>query len=290
VTQDSAAAGTDVRSVVAAATARLEAAGVPSPRNDAELLVAHVLGAERSQLITAAPLDPTQQEHLETLVARRETREPLQHLLGVAWFRHVTLQVGKGVYVPRPETELVAGAVIDEANRLIAAGVENPVVVDLCTGSGAIPAAVQDEVPQAHVHAVELSPEAHAFATKNLEGTRVDLRLGDCADAFPDLDGIVDVVVSNPPYVPLGAIIRDDEVAEFDPALALWGGEDGLDVVRLVERTAERLLKRGGMVVVEHGDLQGQSVPEVFGSESWTDVHDNRDLVGRNRYTIGRRA
>ena len=279
-----------VRAVVGAATARLDAAGVPSPRNDAELLVAHVLGGDRASLLTAPELTPVQLEHLETLVARREKREPLQHLLGVAWFRHVTLQVGRGVYVPRPETELVAGAVIDEARRLIAAGVEHPVVVDLCTGSGAIPAAVQDEVPQARVHAVELSPEAHAFATRNLAGTGVDLRLGDCADAFPDLDGLVDVVVSNPPYVPLGAVIRDDEVAEFDPALALWGGEDGLDVVRLVERTAHRLLHAGGMVVVEHGDLQGESVPDVFGAPDWTDVHDNRDLVGRNRFMIGRRS
>lgn len=282
--------GTTVRESVTAATSRFEAAGVPSPRNDAELLVAHVLGGDRSLLLTAPPLTEAQAEHLESLVARRVTREPLQHLLGVAWFRHVTLHVGRGVYVPRPETELVAGAVIDEARRLIAEGVENPVVVDLCTGSGAIPAAVQDEVPSAHVHAVELSPEAHAFAQRNLEGTRVDLRLGDCADAFGDLDGMVDVVVSNPPYVPVGAIIRDDEVAEFDPALALWAGEDGLDVVRLVEATARRLLHAGGMIVVEHGDLQGESVPDVFGSSAWVDVHDNRDLVGRNRYMIGRRA
>ena len=282
--------GTSVRAAVQAATARFEAAGVPSPRNDAELLVAHVLGGDRSLLITAPALTAEHSRRLAELVARRETREPLQHLLGVAWFRHVTLHVGKGVYVPRPETELVAGAVVDEARRLIGEGVDAPIVVDLCTGSGAIPAAVKDEVPAAHVHAVELSPEAYAYAERNLVHRQVDLRLGDCADAFPDLDGMVDVVVSNPPYVPVGAIIRDDEVAEFDPAMALWAGDDGLDVVRLVEATARRLLKPGGMVVVEHGDLQGETVPDVFGTSAWIDVHDNRDLVGRNRYMIGRRA
>lgn len=261
-----------------------------SPRNDAELLVAHVLDTDRSGLALAADLTVEQTARLAELVDRRAAREPLQHLLGVAWFRHVTLVVGKGVYVPRPETELVAGVAIDEAKRLIDDGQRHPVVVDLCTGSGAIPAAVADEVPSAQVHAVELSPEAHAFAARNLADTGVDLRLGDCAVAFDDLDGSVDVVVSNPPYVPVGAVILDDEVAEHDPALALWGGPDGLDVVRAVERTAARLLRPGGLVVVEHGDLQGQAVPAVFAGEDWEQVFDHKDLTGRNRFTVGRRA
>jgi release factor glutamine methyltransferase len=275
------------RAEIAAATRTFEAAGVPSPRNDAELLAAHVLGVGRSGVLTAGPLTPEQRAAFAALVERRAAREPLQHLTGVAWFRHVELAVGPGVFVPRPETELVAGAVIEELGR---SGHDRPVVVDLCTGSGAIAAAVADEVPTARVHAVELSESAYAYAARNLAGIGVDLRLGDCADAFPDLDGTVDVVVSNPPYVPVGSVIRDPEVLEHDPAAALWGGADGLDLVRVVADVAARLLRPGGLVVIEHADVQGAAVPGVLREHpaGWTEVADHRDLAGRDRWSTAR--
>jgi release factor glutamine methyltransferase len=268
--------------VLAAATARLAEAGVPSPRFDAEELAAFSLGVGRRDLWRHDEVGAD----FETYVSRRAAREPLQHITGRAHFRHVTLAVGPGVFVPRPETEVVAEAAIAAALRLPA-----PVVVDLCTGSGAIALSLADEVPAASVHAVESDEAAHAWAGRNCAGTGVDLRLGDMADALHDLDGRVDVVVSNPPYIPVGAHVRDPEVAAHDPALALWSGTDGLDAVRVVEQVAGRLLRPGGTVVVEHADLQGRTAPAVFAATGrWTDVRDHRDLAGRDRYLTAVRA
>ena len=210
---------------------------------------------------------------------------PLQHLVGSAAFRFVDLEVGPGVFVPRPETEVLAGWAIEQAEH----SSTNPVVVDLCTGSGAIALAIVHEVPGATVHAVELDEPAFGWAQRNLSGTGVDLRLGDAADAFADLDGEVDVVVSNPPYIPLDAWESvAPEVRDHDPALALWSGDDGLDAMRMIEATAWRLLKPGGVVGVEHADAQGESAPEVFG-ERWADVRDHPDLAGRPRFVTARK-
>lgn len=289
------AADTSWRSLTVSAAEALRAAGVPSPRHDADMLAAHVLGASRASLYTASAPTPQQREEFALLVGRRASREPLQHLTGRAYFRHVELEVGPGVFVPRPETELVAGVAIDEARRVRAASGNPARVVDLCTGSGAIAASVADEIEDVVVHAVELSPDAHAYAARNLAGTGVDLRCGDAATAFADLDGTVDVVVTNPPYVPLDAVIRDPEVAEHDPALALWGGPDGLDVVRQVVAVGARLLRDGGLLVVEHADVQGVSVPALLDASvgeraGWRDVSDHPDLLGRDRYCTARRA
>ena len=178
----------------------------------------------------------------DALLARRAAREPLQHLTGVAWFRHVELVVGPGVFVPRPETELLAGWAVEAAGEL-----SEPVVVDLCTGSGAIAKAVADEVPGARVHAVELDQSAYAWAQRNLAGTGVDLRQGDLAAAFDDLAGTVDVVVCNPPYIPLEAWESvAPEARDHDPHLALFSGADGLDAIRVLERRAAQLLRPGG--------------------------------------------
>jgi len=265
-----------LREDIAAAAARLAAAGVPSPRFDAEELAAFALGVDRRELWRHD--EPG--EGFEAYVDRRAAREPLQHITGRAYFRHLTLVVGPGVFVPRPETEVVAEAAIAAARALPRA-----MVVDLGTGTGAIALSVADEVAGAVVHAVEADPAAHGWAARNCAGTAVDLRCGDMADAFRDLDGTVDVVVSNPPYIPVGAHVRDPEVAEHDPALALWAGDDGLDAVRVVEQVAARLLRAGGRVVVEHADLQGDSAPAVFsGTGRWADVRDHRDLAGRDRY------
>jgi release factor glutamine methyltransferase len=272
------------------AEAQLADAGVESPRVDAELLLSHVTGVPRSLLLVAArPNDLQRRSYLE-LVEARARRVPLQHLTGSAAFRFVDVEVGPGVFVPRPETEVLAGWAI-EAALLISAqgpeplpGGESPVVVDLCTGSGAIALAVVHEVPGARVHAVELDEPAFGWAQRNLSGTGVDLRLGDAADAFDDLDEQVDVVVSNPPYIPLDAWESvAPEVRDHDPALALWSGDDGLDAMRMIEATAWRLLKPGGVVGVEHADAQGESAPAVFGSR-WADVRDHTDLSDRPRF------
>ncbi|HET9499981.1 MAG TPA: peptide chain release factor N(5)-glutamine methyltransferase [Marmoricola sp.] len=279
------------RVLLAEAAARLEAAGVPSPAHDAAELLAHVLGTTRGRLVLVEEVEERVQAQYDGLVARRAAREPLQHLTGSAAFRYVELAVGPGVFVPRPETELLAGWAVQRARDVSATGTA-PVVVDLCTGSGAIARSIVDEVPDAAVHAVELDPAAHAWAGRNLAGTGVDLRQGDMADAFVDLDGSVDVVVCNPPYIPLTAWEGvAPEARDHDPELALWSGDDGLAAMRVLERAARRLLRPGGWVGAEHADLQGESAPAVFrGGEAWTDVHDHRDLAGRPRFLTARLA
>jgi release factor glutamine methyltransferase len=274
-----------------AATRRLADAGVPSPRHDAEALAAHVLRIDRGEL-WQAEVGPGFQRAFDDLVERRERREPLQHMTGVAYFRHGVLAVGPGVFVPRPETELVAGAAIDEARRLSAGRPPHrPVVVDLGTGSGAIARSVADEVPTADVHAVELAEDALVWAKRNLEGSRVQLWAVDLAAALPELNGTVDVVVSNPPYVPLDGVPRDPEVRDYDPGIALYAGDDGLEIIRVLERVAARMLRPGGLVVVEHADEQGVSAPALFlQSEQWADVEDHDDLAGRPRFVTARRA
>jgi release factor glutamine methyltransferase len=279
--------GTDRRSVLAAATRRLAEAGVPSPEYDAAELLAHVLGTSRAKLFAVESVPPDRLAELDALVDRRARREPLQHLTGLAHFRHVTLAVGAGVFVPRPETELLAGWAIEEASTR-----DRPVVLDLGTGSGAIAAAVADEVPTAQVHALELDERAHEWAVRNLAGTGVDLRQGDLATAFDDLIGQVDVIASNPPYIPLEAWESvAPEARDHDPELALWSGGDGLDAIRALEARAALLLRPGGVIGVEHADVQGESAPAVFGDAGrWTGVKDHRDLADRPRFLTARLA
>ncbi len=275
------------RALRAEAVRHLAGAGVASPHADAEILLAHVLGVDRGTLMLVDEVDDEHAVAYAALVARRAAREPLQHLTGRAAFRHVELTVGPGVFVPRPETELLAGWAIERAGER-----DDPVVVDLGTGSGAIAKAVAHEVPEARVHAVEVDEHAHRYATVNLAGTGVDLRLGDLADAFDDLAGTVDVVVSNPPYIPLEAWESvAPEARDHEPATALWSGTDGLHAIRAVERRAALLLRSGGVVGVEHADAQGQSAPAVFAASGhWTDVRDHPDLAGRARFLTARLA
>jgi release factor glutamine methyltransferase len=274
------------RPLLAAATARLEAAGVPSPAHDAEVLLAHVVGVERGQLVLLDEVGESELAEYERLLARRTAREPLQHLTGEAWFRHVRLEVGPGVFTPRPETELLAGWAVEQVQ-------DDPIrIVDLCTGSGAIAKAVAHEAPGATVHAVELDETAHAYAARNLAGTGVDLRRGDAFTAFDDLLGTVDVVVCNPPYVPLEAWESvAPEARDHDPHLALFSGDDGLDAIRRLAVRAAELLRPGGSLGVEHADVQGESVPELLAATGrWVEVRDHRDLAGRARYTTARLA
>nr|WP_202497987.1 peptide chain release factor N(5)-glutamine methyltransferase [Streptomyces sp. SID5469] len=272
---------------VAQATQRLADAGVPSPRNDAEELAAFVHGVKRGQLhlVKDADFDARYWE----MIARREAREPLQHITGLAYFRYLELQVGPGVFVPRPETESVVGWAIDAVRAM---DVVEPLIVDLCTGSGAIALALAQEVPRSRVHAVELSEDALRWTRKNVEGSRVDLRQGDALEAFPDLDGQVDLVISNPPYIPLTEWeYVAPEARDHDPELALFSGEDGLDLIRGIERTAHRLLRPGGVVVIEHADTQGGQVPWIFTEErGWADAADHPDLNNRPRFATARRA
>ncbi|WP_439938910.1 peptide chain release factor N(5)-glutamine methyltransferase [Nocardia sp. N13] len=270
------------------AAARLRGAGVASPERDADLLLAHVLGVGLGRLPLVDDLSGQEQEQYAALLARRAAREPLQHLTGTAAFRHVELAVGPGVFVPRPETELLAGWAVESALALGRAAV----VVDLCTGSGAIARAIADEVPDADVHAVELDEGALAWAERNLAGTGVDLRHGDLATAFDDLAGTVDVVVCNPPYIPLEAWESvAAEARDHDPHLALFSGQDGLDAIRVLEQRAALLLRPGGVVGAEHADVQGESAPGVFAASGrWLDVADHHDLAGRARYLTARLA
>ena len=281
-----------VADAVADAERVLREAGVPDARVDAELLLGHVAGWSRGQVqaraVTGATLAAGAQEALVALVARRATREPLQHLTGTAPFRSLELRVGPGVFVPRPETEGVAQLAID---ALRAVAEPAPVAVDLGTGSGALALALATEVPHARVHAVELSPEAAVWTRRNIAATGADVHLvvGDLADALPELDGTVAVVVSNPPYVPDGMVPRDPEVRLHDPALALYGGADGLDVVRVLSRTGLRLLRPGGLLVVEHGEHQGAAMRDLLTRDGWQGAATHRDLTGRDRSTTAAR-
>ena len=271
----------------------LTRAGVPSPEVDAELLIGHVLGMSRGQLqakaLTGAALTGEQVVAVRGLVERRAAREPLQHITGRAAFRSLELAVGPGVFVPRPETEYVAQVAID---ALSAVPSPEPIAVDLGTGSGALALALASEVPHSRVFGVENSPEAFPWTERNVTESglpNVRVVFADLAHALPELDGTVDVVVSNPPYIPADAVPRDPEVRLFDPEAALYGGVDGLDVVRKVSRTALRLLHRGGTVVIEHGELQGAEIRDLLTADGWRAAATTRDLLGRDRATTALR-
>ncbi|HTJ69202.1 MAG TPA: peptide chain release factor N(5)-glutamine methyltransferase, partial [Actinospica sp.] len=221
-------------------------------------------------------------------VARRENREPLQHITGRAYFRYLELEVGPGVFVPRPETEVMVGWAIDRLREL---DDREPLIVDLCSGSGAIALAIAQEVPRARVHAVELSDEALVWTRRNVEGSRVILHQADARTALPELNGQVDLVISNPPYIPLTEWeYVAPEARDYDPDLALFSGEDGLDMIRALERTADRLLRPGRWLAVEHSDQQGGSVQRIFLEEyGWVEAGDHRDLTGRPRFFTARK-
>ncbi|NEM05193.1 peptide chain release factor N(5)-glutamine methyltransferase [Geodermatophilus normandii] len=283
----------NTRTLLADAARRLGGAGVESPRVDAELLLAHALGVPRTALLTRDDVDDAAAARFAALLDQRAGRVPLQHLTGRAPFRHLELTVGPGVFVPRPETEQLVEWALAQL-----AGVDEPVVVDLGAGSGAIALSLAHEHPGARVTAVERDPQAiewtrHNAALRAAAGDRpVTVLAGDMTDPalLRDLDGTVDLVVSNPPYVPDGARVPR-EVADHDPPLALWGGPDGLDVVRGLLVTAARLLRPGGALGIEHADQQGSALPAlVRATGEFTDVADHPDLAGRPRFTTARRT
>jgi release factor glutamine methyltransferase len=272
--------------IVAAATRELAAAGVDSPRVDAELLAAEVLGVGRGRLILIDTIRESERRRFAELVAERAKRIPLQHLLGTAAFRHLELAVGAGVFVPRPETELLAGWGIEHT-------APGATVVDLCSGTGAIALSVADEAAPGRVLAVERSPAALEFLRRNAAGVPVvEVVQGDATDPglLAGLRGTVDVLLCNPPYVPDGTPVPP-EVADFDPAEAVFGGSDGLAVIRPVIALAATLLRPGGMVGIEHDDVHATAVPELLRADGrFTEVTEHHDLSGRPRYATARRG
>ena len=289
--------GEELAQVLARATAAL--AQVPSPRVDAELLAAHLLyDGSRSRLQHAAlmgeRLTPDQVAEYEALVARRASREPLQHITGSAPFYRLELSVGPGVFVPRPETELL----VEEALKVLSARAKSasgtasatgaPRVVDLCTGSGAIAAAIKSELPNAQVFAVELSEEAIPYTRKNLEPLGVHLVQGDALTALPELVGTFDAVLSNPPYIPPANVPADPEAALHDPDMALYGGgEDGMQMPSAIAARAFELLAPGGLFIMEHDDTQEGAVAELLARVGFERCYPVRDLNGRPRHSAG---
>jgi release factor glutamine methyltransferase len=270
------------------ASKKFELAGIESFQADAEILLGFVLDLSRGELqvkaITGDSLTEAEETKFLELVEKRAERFPLQHLTGVAYFRQLELKVGPGVFVPRFETETVTQLAVD---ALKAVPTERPIAVDLATGSGAIAISLAVEVPNARVFAVELSEEALVYTRQNFAEYAPEATLvqGDLADAFPELNGQVDVLVSNPPYIPDEMIPIYPEVHLHDPALALYGGEDGLDLVRKVETSAKRLLREGGALVIEHADMQGDAIRELILSLGWRQCSTHKDLSGRDRAT-----
>ncbi len=282
-----------LRLAISEAAKILAEAGVDSPRVDAEYLAAHVLGVERGRLPLIPLVDPSVIDQLHKLVRTRASRIPLQHILGWAPMGAISVEVGPGVFVPRPETELLM-----EWGLKSLVGVSSPVVVDLCTGTGALALSIAAARPDAVVHAVEIDPQALAWTRRNAEvriaagDTPIRLHSGDATNPalLSDLDGLVDLVVCNPPYVPEGTEVQP-EVGVHDPHHAVFSGADGLDVIRHVVSAAARWLKPGGAVGIEHDDTQGESVPALLSARRvLTDVADHADLAGRPRFATARRA
>ena len=270
---------------LAFATDQLTLAGVPSPQADATWLLCFALEIDRSDLLTKITFDHEMTEQqagiFQAALERRIKREPLQHITKVAAFRSFELEVGPGVFVPRPETEQVVQYAIDYLRQLPTPGR----AIDLGTGSGAIAIALATEVLGTKVYAVELSEQAHAYASRNIakNSAEVELRLGAMQEVVADLVGQLDVVISNPPYIPNSAIPIDPEVRDYDPELALYGGEDGLDVMRDISGIAAALLRPGGLLVLEHADGQSEAIRELLLSDGWSSVSAFQDAAMRYR-------
>lgn len=275
-----------LRVALATAADTLTQAGIGSARTDAELLAAHVAGTERGRLSLLDQPDPMFFDRFSDAVQRRAQRIPLQHITGQAPFGPLVLDVGPGVFVPRPETEsLLEWACAQQLPP-------SPVVVDLCTGSGALAVAVAAALPQARVIAVDDDPTALDYARRNAAGTTVELIAGDVTDPslLPDLDGQVHLVVANPPYIPDGAEL-EPEVAQYDPAHALFGGPDGMSVIIPIVRRAARWLAPGGLLAVEHDDSTAEAtVAAVAATGAYRDITARQDLTGRPRFVTAQRA
>jgi release factor glutamine methyltransferase len=267
------------------ATSLLTDAGIASARYDAEQLAAHVAGTDRGRLPLLEPPDEEFFGRYDDVVAARSRRIPLQHIIGTVAFGPVELRVGPGVFVPRPETEVMLEWATTQ--RLGA----RPVIVDLCTGSGALAVALARHLPAARVIGIDDSGAALDYARRNVEGTAVELVRADITEPglLPELDGQVDLVVANPPYVPEDALL-EPEVAQHDPPHAVFAGPDGMAVIAAVVDLAGRWLRPGGLLAVEHDDTTSYSTVELSTSTGLFDgIVARRDLVGRPRFVTARR-
>ncbi len=290
------------RSVLVDIELRLKNANVSSPRFDAESLVAFVLNTSRNRVGLIAEISDDQYREIEKLVEKRVRRIPLQHLIGEQGFRHLVLKVGPGVFIPRPETEILVESVIryiKEINK------EKVLVIDYCSGSGAIALSIAKECPNVEVFAIEKSIDAYKYLESNYQNyekeitahnSKVNLINADIKDELEELTnliGKIDVVVSNPPYIPDNMVPKEIEVKDHDPAIALYGGKDGLEIVRIVIDNSQKLLKKGGLVAIEHSDIQGNpdvelSVPYLLKETNcFEKVEDRKDLNALPRYCIG---
>lgn len=293
--------------VLEAAAARLARAGIDTARHDAKLLLAESAGRSLSDVDKAVLMDdafsqfapsPEARGAFESMLARREAREPLQHIVGHAPFRYLELEVGPGVFVPRPETELVVQEAID---WITAHGLYSPRVVDLCAGSGAIGLAIATEVPGAQVWAVELDTQAAQWTRRNMHKVgerfpdlvanyRLEVADATCPVTLATLDGTADVVISNPPYIPLTNVPQQPEVRDFDPDTALYGGSaDGMMIPERIIVRAAALVRTGGLFVMEHDITQGDRTVAFARANGFTEARTHADLTGRPRYLVATR-
>jgi release factor glutamine methyltransferase len=280
-----------VRPLLQQAASELREVGVSSAEQEARQLLAYAAGVELARLPLLDAVEDAQAAYFEVLIKKRARRIPLQHLTGRAHFRYLEVEVGPGVFVPRPETEVMTGWAIEQLRPMVyaVAGGESrrlPVVVELGTGSGAVAKSIALELTGTRVHAVELSEEAAAYAARNLADTTVELHVQDMIGALPELSGSVDLVIANPPYIPLEAFESVlPEVRDYDPPLALFSGDDGLDAIKVVAAEAARLLRPAGLLCVEHADVQGESAQQVLVEHgAFAGVRDHLDLNGRPRF------
>jgi release factor glutamine methyltransferase len=277
---------TRLRHEIDDAAAVLTEAGVTSPRGDAEDLAAHAAGTSRWRLSMLDAVDDEFLSRYRQLVAARSRRIPLQHLVGTAAFGPLALDVGPGVFIPRPETESLLEWAINQPLP------SRPLIVDLCTGSGALAVALARRWPAARVIAVDNSTAALDYARRNAAGTRVEVRKGDVTDhaLLMQLVGDVDLLVANPPYLPDDAEL-EPEVAEHDPHGALFGGPDGMSVIAPIISLAARLLRGGGLVAIEHDDSTSAQTIELFrAAVVFDDITSRNDLAARPRFVTARRS
>lgn len=276
---------TRLSQMIDAGATALAKAGVGSPRVDAELLAAHAIGTDRGRL-ALIEAGPGFAERYDALVAQRVKRVPLQYLVGTAPFGPLAVHVGPGVFIPRPETEALLEWALAQPLS------ESAVIVDLCTGSAALAVALWQTRPHARIVAVDDSDSALGYARRNVAGTTVELVRADVTDSdlFPRLDGAVDLVVANPPYIPDGAQL-DPEVAEHDPAHALFGGPGGMRVIDKIADLAARWLRPGGRCAVEHDETTSERTVRTFARTGrFDDINAYRDLAGRPRFVTAQRV
>ena len=280
-----------VSELLSESSGQLKEAGVISPQVDAELIACYCLGISRSELAlmvaTKQEFPKDSMDNFQLALARRVARHPLQHITGIAPFRHLELKVGPGVFTPRPETEQVVGFALEKIESL-----QSQLIVDLCSGSGAIAISVATEVSGSNVFAVEKSKEAFAYLRDNAASyglSESNLRNEDLEDSLPELDGQVDLVISNPPYIPINATPIDLEVQLHEPRMSLYGGVDGLDVVRQISVRALKLLRPGGLLVLEHADTQSSAIGKLLLAQGWLEIEARADLAGKDRMISARK-